>query len=102
MKKKNKYDPSRFLFKIRDRTTGLFSEGGQYDKWSTIGKSWTTLRSLKSHVAMLRQDSKIIPVNWEIVVYEAISDTSIMIHDIKFLDLDAVIDIVKEIPNDAD
>ena len=39
-----------FLYKIRDVNTGLFSTGGMDPNWTTKGKTWTGLGSLKSHL----------------------------------------------------
>ena len=39
------------LFKIRHRHTGLYSSGGLYPSWTKIGKTWGSLRTLRSHLS---------------------------------------------------
>jgi hypothetical protein len=70
------------LFKIRSKTTGLFSTGGTSATFTTKGKTWTGMGPLKAH---LRQYFKYkrkseggyewrklvnnIPTDWEVVEY---------------------------------
>ena len=73
------------MYKIRDKNTGLFSSGGMTPKWSTIGKTYNNLGTLKSH---LRQHIshytsekgrhyKDLPENWELVEYDIIESDGI-------------------------
>ena len=61
------------LYKIRDTKTGLYSRGGSSCKvsgdkrhWSKLGRVWTTLGFLKSHLAMYKK----VPSTWEVVELE--------------------------------
>jgi hypothetical protein len=40
------------FYKIRNKETGLFSKGGIHKEniWNKNGKSWSTLRLVKSHI----------------------------------------------------
>jgi hypothetical protein len=40
------------VYKIRDPQTGLFSSGGQNARWTEVGKVWTRLGDLKSHLRL--------------------------------------------------
>lgn len=35
-------------YKIRHKTTGLYSKGTCYNEWNTTGKTWNTLGKLRS------------------------------------------------------
>ncbi len=41
------------VYKIRDKTTGLFSRGGSrsYNLWTKEGKSWTNIGHVKNHMS---------------------------------------------------
>lgn len=41
-----------YIFKIRNNKTGEFSTGGAWPGFSKSGKSWTSSRSLNSHMAL--------------------------------------------------
>jgi hypothetical protein len=77
-----------YVFKIRDRTTGLFSCGGNPPKWSKHGKAWPTLGQLKAHLALRKEWSQsseryehtTIPFNWEIVVYRRVPETNVPVN----------------------
>ena len=69
------------FYKIRDKNTGLFSEGGCSPRFSKNGKTWPTRGALKSHLTLLgksftccldgknHQFHSEIPESWEIVEY---------------------------------
>lgn len=46
------------LYKIRHRETGLYSTGGQWPSWTRSGKTWTTLGTLRSHLAQHLGDKR--------------------------------------------
>lgn len=43
------------VFKIRDKESGLFSNGGQYPRFTSRGKAWGTLNDLKLHLAQFKR-----------------------------------------------
>jgi hypothetical protein len=61
------------VYKIRDKTTGLFSTGGTVPGWHARGKSWSGLGPLKVHLSQYLSVNSfrnaVIPDNWEIVVF---------------------------------
>ena len=47
--------PREFVaYKIRNRETGLFSNGGCAPKWNKKGKAWGSLGNLKLHLSMFK------------------------------------------------
>lgn len=38
-------------YKIRNRNTGLYSTGGLHPSWTKMGKTWASLRTLRSHLS---------------------------------------------------
>ncbi len=56
------------FYKLRDRKTGLFREGGMWAKWTKRGKEWSTIGHLKNHLGQFPAN-KIDWDNWEIVEY---------------------------------
>jgi hypothetical protein len=40
------------VYKLRDKNTGKFSPGGNYGQFTTEGKTWSSLKNLKSHLKM--------------------------------------------------
>jgi hypothetical protein len=38
------------VFKIKHAQTGLFSTGGMEPRWTTKGKTWSTIGSVKNHL----------------------------------------------------
>jgi hypothetical protein len=66
------------VYKIRRKSTGLFSSGGSSVSWSKNGKTWSTLAGVSGHLAMFigRQytsswhHSQVLWNDVEIVVYE--------------------------------
>jgi len=75
-----------FLFKIRDKNTGLYSSGGQSPTWSSKGKTWTGLGPMKCHLRQFLRlkivDRKTdwwtavnkIPENWEIIKIKLVEE----------------------------
>lgn len=56
------------LYKIRNRKTGLFSQGGFSPMWNKTGKFWSQLRYVKAHLGLLSPETDTL--DWEIVEYE--------------------------------
>lgn len=56
------------LYKLRDMSTGLYSTGGYYPRWTKSGKVWHTIGTLKTHLKNIVRYSK-APVSplWEVV-----------------------------------
>ena len=46
-----------FVYKIRNKTTGLFSTGGAWPNWSKKGKLWTGLGPLANHLGLVRDNA---------------------------------------------
>jgi hypothetical protein len=46
------------LYKIRSKKTGLFSTGGQWPKWSKLGKIWTVRGHISSHFTGLSPNGR--------------------------------------------
>lgn len=46
------------VYKIQDKTTGLYSCGGSYPRFSKTGKAWTNIGHLKNHFRQLEEDRK--------------------------------------------
>ena len=93
---KNKPVVGYHSFKIRDRSTGLFSSGGCCPKFEKIGKTWSTLTSLKSSLNLYTSYSKTnVPASWEIVVYVPCQET-IMAMNIVHMKLNDVIEIIEQ------
>lgn len=55
-------------YKIRNKKTGLFREGGMFAKWTKHGKEWTCIGHLKNHLSLFPAN-KIDWDNWEVVEY---------------------------------
>lgn len=57
------------LFLIRNKTTGLYSTGGNYPSWKKNGKVWTSRGALSGHFAICARarafyaDAEILMVN---------------------------------------
>ena len=67
------------IFKIRDKSTGLFSKGGVRGEFSKKGKVWKTEGYVRSHLQQFvhtREDEQNRLMtnidNWEIIEYELI------------------------------
>ena len=56
------------FYKIRDKRTGLFKEGGHWPRWSKKGKEWTSVGHVKQHLSQFPAN-KIDWDNWEMVEY---------------------------------
>lgn len=39
-------------YKLRDKTTGLYSNGGSYGGFGPDGKTWDSIKNLKSHLRL--------------------------------------------------
>jgi len=70
---------TKYLYKIRDKKTGLYSTGGMYPGWGTKGKTWNSIGSLKCHLRQFCDYKKSssgtnwhlhenkIPKDWEVI-----------------------------------
>lgn len=70
MKKKKK--SVAHVFKIIDTKTGLYSTGGSHPRWTTTGKTWSSLGQIKSHLTQYEKwysKDRAIPLQWEVVVF---------------------------------
>lgn len=70
------------IFKIRDRVTGNYSNGGMYPGFKGEGKTWSSMAKLKSHLSMFRdhKQSYSLPNTYkdaEIVVFNTVEVQSI-------------------------
>lgn len=74
---------SRSYYKIRDKQTGLFREGGMFGSWSKRGKEWDSVGHIKNHLNQF-PGSKIDWENWELVeyTYEPIEKGSITLKEL--------------------
>jgi hypothetical protein len=54
-------DDSFRVFKIRSKTTGLYSDGGTPVLWSNKGKTWNQINHLKAHFKILTKRNKNMP-----------------------------------------
>ena len=62
-----------FLFKIRDKNTGLYSTGGMSPRWTKRGKTWNQLNHLKTHLRQFLQhprkyNGSYMDVDWKILI----------------------------------
>lgn len=67
------------IFKLRDKSTGLFSAGGATNNFNKKGKIWKIKGHLKNHLSQFKRtygygDNQLIKniSNWEIVEYELV------------------------------
>lgn len=44
-------------YKVRHRTTGLYSKGTSYNQWDAKGKTFDTLGKLRSYITRCMKDS---------------------------------------------
>lgn len=83
-------------YKIKNKTTGLYSTGGVYSRWTKDGKTWTNISKLRAHLT-LRLNGRIIHDamdNWEIIEYEVIESSVKTINDV--INPKRLIDILKK------
>lgn len=83
-------------YKIRSKTTGLYSNGKTYSTWTKDGKTWTNISKLRAHLT-LRLNGRIIHDaldNWEIVEYEVKESNIKNINDV--INPKRLIDILKK------
>jgi hypothetical protein len=64
-------------YKIRDTKTGLFQVGGSFSWFTSVGKTWSNLGSLKTHLSLLRvyetsSDKGPLSDTWEVVEYDEV------------------------------
>lgn len=70
------------IFKIRQKSTGLFSTGGLDHTWEKIGKVYKNKQSLSAHLTLLRSNPRYKyknPEDIEIVVYNVVEAETINI-----------------------
>lgn len=70
------------LYKIRNKETGLYSNGGSYTHWTKNGKVWKQLNHLSSHLNYHLNDNYY--ANAEIVEIEY-DETNVFCYDVKEL-----------------
>jgi len=87
---------NRFIYKIKDTNTGLFSTGGMSPRWTKNGKVWNSIGSLKCHLRQFMATKKVkdtsgyyvtdwkvlynkIPHNWEVIEIELVEKANIYI-----------------------
>lgn len=70
---------SKFVYKVRNKKTGLFSTGGTSPKWKPIGKIWTSLSAVKIHLSQFKTWSwekqkyvkdGLVSEDWEILEFD--------------------------------
>ena len=81
---------SDHIFKIRHKTSGLFSTGGRNPRWTDKGKTWTMLGYVKSHLGQVDvgRGRSHLYTNAEVVTFEVtVAETQ---------DVQALLDEVKK------
>lgn len=67
-------------YKIKDKTTGLFSTGGSSVKWTKDGKAWSAKQYVDSHINLQRRITRynkvLFPYNENCVIVKLIMQTS--------------------------
>jgi len=64
---------SNKIYRIRRKSDGLYSTGGQYIYWTKKGKTWNSIGAVSSHIAgtynecILRRNGKIAGVNMSLI-----------------------------------
>ena len=43
------------VYKIRHKETGLFSTGGMWHRFTTVGKVWSRINHVRAHLALFSQ-----------------------------------------------
>lgn len=75
------------IYKIRQKSTGLFSAGGLDHKWKKNGKIWKNKQSLGGHLDLLKEYSGKYKYknseDVEIVVYNIVEDATIDLNEYK-------------------
>lgn len=64
------------MYKIRNKTTGLFSTGGAYPRWTKRGKVWTATHHIRSHLKSNAEYKKNFYADAEVVSYLVIVDST--------------------------
>ena len=60
------------IYKILNKSTGLYSLGGGYPKWSKFGKTWSSFANLNKHLSLFDEmKNNILYDNCVIVEYDA-------------------------------
>ena len=49
---------SKFIYKIKNLDTGLYSTGGSSPMWSTIGKVWKQKSHISSHLTLVTESGR--------------------------------------------
>lgn len=70
------------IFKIRDKSTGLYSSGGYYPHWSAKGKIWKRKSDLVAHLNRLSGNNTQHYSDAEVVVFSLVET---QIGNIQFL-----------------
>lgn len=73
------------VYKIK-RNDGLFSTGGMNPKFSKTGKIWTSMRYLKSHLTLVKENKTIDEYNnCIIIIYDLVETCKTTISHFEFL-----------------
>jgi hypothetical protein len=61
-------EKKKFLYKIQ-RAEGLFSKGGENPDFTKVGKTWTNIGHVKTHLKGVRNSEygRAIPEDWKII-----------------------------------
>lgn len=57
---------NKFVYKIRNKKTGLFSTGGMDPKWKPKGKIWVSIGAVKIHLSQFKK--------WDCETYRSVKD----------------------------
>lgn len=68
------------LYKVRDLSTGLYSNGGNNPTWSKNGKVWRTLGSLKIHIRYHEKYYGWVNPMWEVVELDVVEGERYGVH----------------------
>ena len=67
------------IYKIKDKGTGQYSTGGKNPNWTKLGKTWSSIGTLKSHITLIEkqfsESSRNVYKNCEIVETEIKEDS---------------------------
>lgn len=55
------------VYKIFNTTTNLYSSGGMYPEWTRVGKTWSNITNLRSHLKQFSRYNKRIPDDWIVI-----------------------------------
>jgi hypothetical protein len=59
---------SRKIYKIRQKSTGLYSSGGEFPSFNKNGKTWNQLGHLKAHITNIKSRIKYLEHHYKHMV----------------------------------